>query len=648
MLDRGFIRSVAVWVSFVGLMNGCDSCGGCHDDAIAKLISLKPSVQRDYATDQNAWQKAGVGDSFALNDAVRTRANASAKIELVGNGGIELGPNTVIRFLSKAPGQGSHRLNIETGAVTVDSGGQGVQLNTHVGIAYLNAGSRVSVNAQGDRLRLDVVVGQASIMGKEQIDLQAGQSLVVSVGGAVLERPEQNPPTSEGTTAPAEAPGDGPFVLKVNAKGVRYRPSQDAAWQPLAVGDTEVAAGTHVQIPKRVTLQVNRGSASAAVTGAAAVIVGPEDGSLLRISRGKAKMQAPPEGIRALVPGGSVLAKGGTSGSAAAIDVGSRLSLITTDGGQVDVVGKDAQASLSAGESATLYHNGVIDVTQRIPKVADLTIPAGETATVHDANAPTAIRIRFANQCPADAVVELSTTASFSRPNMSSRGSGGAIILVAPGNNRYRVRCIEGGKPAAKAVAAGTLRVRKDTGAQKLPKRAPSNTVEADGRRYTVMFQNLLPELTFMWPSIEKTRQQYVLVLEAAKGGKVQSHPASGPRVTLPSGKINEGLYRWWFEQVQTKKRSAVTTLQLMFDNAAQAASIQEPVGTLSASSGQVTVSGTAVDGASISVDGVNLGTDAQYRFTGTVALPKDDHSLSIRIAQPQYGVHYYLRSIAR
>ena len=54
-------------------------------------------------------------------------------------------------------------------------------------------------------------------------------------------------------------------------------------------------------------------------------------------------------------------------------------------------------------------------------------------------------------------------------------------------------------------------------------------------------------------------------------------------------------------------------------------------------------MAGVALEGASVSVSGVDLPLDAQYRFRDT-ASPKPEMPSRIRISHPKHGVHYYLR----
>jgi hypothetical protein len=182
--------------------------------------------------------------------------------------------------------------------------------------------------------------------------------------------------------------------------------------------------------------------------------------------------------------------------------------------------------------------------------------------------------------------------------------------------------------------------VARDSGVQPLPRGAPRTTVDADGRRYTVLYQNLLPELTFRWPR-PPAAGGYVLRVEG--GRQPVEQRATQPSASFPSGRFDEGTYRFTWATADNARRSQPTTLTIDFDNAAPAAYVRQPAPG-AAISGTVHVEGAALDGASVSAGGHALSMDGQHRFNGDVAVGGEDACLAIRIAHPQRGVHYYLR----
>ena len=89
------------------------------------------------------------------------------------------------------------------------------------------------------------------------------------------------------------------------------------------------------------------------------------------------------------------------------------------------------------------------------------------------------------------------------------------------------------------------LRIQRDAATQELPKSAQRVDVEADGRKYTVHYQNVLPAVTFLWPSAPPAGP-YTLVLQ--RGGKTQRYPTPAPKLELRPGELAEGELRYWFE----------------------------------------------------------------------------------------------------
>jgi hypothetical protein len=176
--------------------------------------------------------------------------------------------------------------------------------------------------------------------------------------------------------------------------------------------------------------------------------------------------------------------------------------------------------------------------------------------------------------------------------------------------------------------------VRRDSGRQALPRRPSRNFVDADGRRYTLLYQNILPIVTFRWPNAPSASSYTLHVGD-------QTYTATSPSHTLESGDVPEGTHRISFEA--GGQRSQVTTLRIGYDNATTAAFIREPEPG-AALSGTAHVSGTCITGCSVSAGGVDLPLDGAQRFSGDVPVPTDLDALAIRITHPRSGVHYYLR----
>ena len=244
----------------------------------------------------------------------------------------------------------------------------------------------------------------------------------------------------------------------------------------------------------------------------------------------------------------------------------------------------------------------------------EVTIPAGESAVIHDPKPPTNVRIE--DGCASGGTVRVGGTQRAVRPGTTAR--------LRAGSHRVRVGC------DGAAAVTGTVRVVRDSGRRRVKTRAPNNTVEADGRRYTVLYQNRLPRFTFGWPDAPET-DAYTLHVRR-EGGDAKTYTSPKPSRNLRSGAIREGDYEWWFEG--GSRRSPTTTLHVGFDNASPVANVR-PIA-------DGAVSGTAMEGASVQVNGEDVPVDGAYRFRADVG--KRAGTVVIRIAHPSRGIHYYVR----
>jgi hypothetical protein len=263
----------------------------------------------------------------------------------------------------------------------------------------------------------------------------------------------------------------------------------------------------------------------------------------------------------------------------------------------------------------------------------DLTLP-GESAVIHVPVLPLNLSIPVSD-CTQAPRVEVSGKG---RPHAVSVAEGAreALVLLEAGTHRIRVRC------AGVVRSDVRLRVQRDAATQELPRSAPEVAVDADGRNYTVHYQNVLPGLVFAWPrSVQAST--YTLVLE--RGSRVRRLAAPGPSLTLEPGELAEGSYRFWFE-TERSERSAASNLRIVFDNTARSAYLSEPrLGAQSAGS-SVTVAGAALARSEVSVGDQSLALDAQGRFRGEVTVLPGQESLAVRVRHPQAGLHYYLRRL--
>ncbi len=197
---------VVVGTVVLGVVSGCGHCGS-HDEIVARLVESHGPVSKELARQPQTWQDAPVGAAFALGDAVRTQTGASATVGLAAGGRVQLTERTTVRFL--ADGMHTRHLAIETGEAEVEPGGSAMGVETMIGMAELEAGSRVKVARDGQRLTVDVLIGGAefeSVDGGAKRVVRAGHRFQVSIGNAGVEAVEKDVDAPRTTPMHARTP----------------------------------------------------------------------------------------------------------------------------------------------------------------------------------------------------------------------------------------------------------------------------------------------------------------------------------------------------------------------------------------------------------------------------------------------------------
>jgi len=267
------------------------------------------------------------------------------------------------------------------------------------------------------------------------------------------------------------------------------------------------------------------------------------------------------------------------------------------------------------------------------PEVVDLSAAAGDSLIVHDPHPPTVVGFTTP-RCTGLVVLEVGAK------KRETVGAGKVTASFAAGAQRYRLRCDAETTP----FAEGTVTVMADSGSRRLASAAPANRIDADGRRYTILYQSLLPKISVRWPNPPAAGPFTLFVRSQGKGQKQLG--SGGPTYAMPAGTLGEGTHELWFSAGADQSRK--TTVLVQFDNAAPTASINSPAERGFAPGSNVTAAGTALPGWAVSVAGRDLAQDGQQRFSGEVSAPADASALAIRFAHPQRGVHYYLRRPSR
>ncbi len=486
---------------------------------VATLSSATPGVSRDFRGAEERWVSLPVGEALRIGDAVRTSEAGHAVLALEGGATMVLEPETVVRFLERAPDQGEVR--VERGLAGVQTGEVGIQMETAYGLLTLSAHANVRVQQAGQSTYLRVDMGKASLIDPGQVPqaLSPGDELFLEPNHA----PRSTPPDN---AAPA------PFALKAPAL--------------LASAETE----------------------------------------------------------------------------------GAELEASADD--DVDDVDEDRTETIDMRKLSLPAQ----------PALADVSVRAGEQATVHDPGRSTNVRLFYEHACPkGEALVDVASMRGRFSPRAMSQSS--AVIRVDAGASRYRVRCPSPQNGAWRVVASGQIRVVRDAAVRRVPTRPPTNAVDLDGRRYTVFYQNRLPAVVAHAPKGMHTGRMIV-----RSGSRLRTVEAAGGMATFSSGDLTDGAHAIFFESSDGRTRSEVTTLKIAFDNAAPVASIDQRGAVAPDGRGQVHLSGVVPLGSRVSFAGQALALDAGGRFVASAQPTQADAAVSLRVEHPRAGLHYYVRRI--
>jgi hypothetical protein len=267
---------------------------------------------------------------------------------------------------------------------------------------------------------------------------------------------------------------------------------------------------------------------------------------------------------------------------------------------------------------------------------ASVSVPAGESFTLHAARVPLAVAFEAGARCPGEAALVLD-----GKPR--ARGRGQVSVAVPAGKHAYALHCVGADGALGEVVGEGSVTAVRDGGTAKLPRRPATSYVDADGKSYTVLYQNLLPKIVLSWPRAPAS-DRYTVEVESASGKK--SVAARKPEHGFAAGAFSEGRHTLRFTTAEGQS-SKPTTLEIRFDNAAPKASVGAPRDGSFAPGASVEVAGVALPGWQVSVQNGTLALDAQHRFSGTVATSAARPDLALRLESPRGGVHYYVRRAA-
>ncbi len=611
--------------------------------AVAVLEESGGTVDRDFGKHVGAWQPAALRDRFFVGDGVRTDRASHAALKLDDDSELRLASSTVIRFLDKPSKSKAERFDLQMGAASLETGKDAVTLDTDIGAATIAPGTKLSL-VKGDRgTRYEVSVGMARFeSGGQTVEVGAGQGIEVGIGNASIERYDVKP---EGSAAPppsaapapsaepvAEAKPTGDVTAHVVGGGASIRAPGATTFSRLAAGNATIASGSTLRLARGTSADVALGGERATLRGAGDFVVAEANQPFIVTAGGGVSLTGADTELEVAVPGGSIVARLGARGD---VTVKKDATHVSVASGTVDLKTASGDEELDAGEEGTLGAKGSAEVGGRGPGYTDFVVLAGQSFAVHDPHPPTAIGFNTASLCPEGAVAEL-----VGQPGSRSRGTGVVTVLVPAGAHRYAVHCVGANGIQPETAASGMVGVLHDGGTARIPRTAPSTLVDADGRNYTVLYQNILPKISVRWPNAPAGGGYTLTVV--SPGGKTATYGSSSPTYSFSSGAWRDGVYRVSFAGGSAKSKE--THVDIKFDNAAPAATLTSPAdGSFGPGQG-VTVSGVALEGWRISVGGTALPLDDQGRFSGEAVAPAGQRALAIEFVHPSRGTHYYLR----
>jgi hypothetical protein len=255
--------------------------------------------------------------------------------------------------------------------------------------------------------------------------------------------------------------------------------------------------------------------------------------------------------------------------------------------------------------------------------------------TIHDPKGATAVKFDFGGKCPGGGVIELDRDARFRTPKVSS-GKDGANLMITGGGWAYRLRCTVGGAEGS-AVASGRIEELRDSGRRPLPPKPAKNTIDADGRNYTISYQSLIPNLEVRYHGTGSAFH-----LHLATGGSEELFASTKPLIEVPGAKLREATYTFWVDH-DGVKQDKITTLKINFDLTAPQVYIESPPNGKPFGA-SIEVGGAVLPGWTAKVEGVEIPIDPRTRRFHATVQPPPGQALAIRLQHAQRGVHFYLR----
>jgi len=615
-------RRLLVFLALVAL---AWACGGKKKAGIAELTKSDGPVERQEGS--GTWAGAPIGTQFMLGDAART-ADGAAELKLAGTQLVSMNPHTVLRFA--AGKNNSANIKVELGAIDIINSGS---VSLDVGDVKVAPGGKIRISAG----KVELLIGTAQVTGADGklIDLVIGTPFSLDIGPAIV---------ADAAVADAPAPPPDAAVVagdvdyEITGKGAELQNADGKTWSPMAEGKGTVPLGAKLRIKKAGTkARLVSGTMTLELSGASSQITVREN-LLLGLELGTANATVPAATAgKVAVPGGEVDMQGSPTAPAEAhLDVSTKGDAkVAMVHGTAKLVTPTTSLDIAGGESATVLKAGTINPGVVIPKYFDFQVKIGDAPKsfwVHDPKGSTALQFDFNGKCGGGGTIEADHDARFKTPRVSE-GKETANMLLTSGSWAWRLKC-------GAVAATGQVIVVRDAGRRPLPPKPTKNSIDADGRNYTISYQSLIPIVEVHYKGTGTAFKLHV-----ATGGADEVIDGTSPTIEIPGTKLKEGNYTFWFEH-DGVKQDKVSTLKITFDQTAAQVYIESPIDGVPFPA-DVEVLGAALPGWTAKVDAVEIPVidPTTRRFKAKVQPPAGGaQALAIRLSHPQRGVHFYLR----
>lgn len=627
-----------LFAALVAALLSLSGCEACNSERPMAILSIREGlVDRDTNENLEQWLRADVGATFQVGEGLKTGEKSGAQVTLDDGSILALEEKTLVRFLERPPGSTDQALDLQLGSASLEASDKGAVLRTLFGQATLEGGTKIElVRSEGD-LRFNIKVGSAILEGNDgkSVELKGGQTISITMGGAVLEEADEAPKESTAEENEVGAPS-GVLLADVSGTAVRMKGPEEAGYSKLAAGRATLEAGSTLEVGANSSVIVTQGDNKAQLATGGTYVVGTGD-QLVSAQSGSVEVTS--EGnVRIKVPGGVIITRGGSSTITA---LGNKGTQVKANSGKVTLKGKEEE-TLREGEEGILSLKGDISVDGRGLSYADVETNSGENLVIHDPKPPTAVRFLFGDACE-EGTIRLKGTPQSVPQAKYAQGTKSVALPLGVGRIDYTLHCIDDKGAEGPAKMTGRVTVLQDAGSRPVPKTAPSTFVEVNGRAYTVLYQNLLPHVTVKWSKAPSDVGSFKLHVRGPSGARTLS--SVGPTYSFRSGSLGEGTHTIYFEGGERVSRQ--TSVTILFDNATPTASLSTPPISGAKPGSDVTLAGMALPGWDVEVDGRTIGQDAGSRFSVKTKVPKDGRPVSVRLTHPTRGTHVYLRRTA-